>query len=161
MEEIKTSENSKTTFSRDDGLPWIKKLALAVLFIAIVVCVITAFGRISSKGRAAINHAKQIRVAMKLISLEYYNGDGSIFDPTSEDGLSAGALARIKAVTTVDGEIILNSWDTENDIPISFSYREGRYLVEYRQSGSVKDGYGANGTWSVYYDLKIMEYASE
>ncbi len=161
MEEIKTADNSKTTFSRDNGLPWLKKLALLVLIAAVFVCVITAIGRISSKGRSAISHAKQIRVAMKLISLEYYNGDGSIFDPTSENGLSAGALDKIKAVTTVNGEIILNSWDSENDIPISFTYREGRYLVEYRQSGSTKDGYGASGTWSVYYDLKIMEYATE
>lgn len=161
MEEINTMDNSKTTYSRDDGLPWLKKLALAVLLAAILISLITALGQISSRGRTAINHAKQIRVALKLISLEYYGGDGSIFDPASENGLAPGALERIKAVTTVKGDIILNSWDAENDIPISFSYREGRYLVEYRQSGTSKDLYGASGTWSVYYDLKIMEYASE
>lgn len=160
MEESKI-DNSKTTFSRDDGLPWLKKLALIILLAAILISLVTALGQISSRGRTAISHAKQIRVALKLISLQYFNGDGSIFDPDSEDGLAPGALERIKAVTTVRGEITLNSWDTENNVPVSFSYSEGRYHVEYRQSVSGTDSNGTNGTWSVYYDLKIMEYASE
>ena len=56
---------------------------------------------------------------------------------------------------------MLNSWDAENDIPLSFSYREGRYLVEYREIGQGDGSYGMNGSWSVYYDLKILEYTSE
>ena len=98
---------------------------------------------------------------MKLISMQYYNGDGSIFDPTSDNGLRDGALEKIENVCLVDGDIVLNSWDTDNDIPLSFTYREGRYLVEYREIGRGDGSYGMNGSWSVYYDLKILEYSSE
>ena len=63
MEEIKTMDNSKTTYSRDDGLPWLKKLALAVLIAAILISLITALGQISSRGRAAIIPAGLLRLA--------------------------------------------------------------------------------------------------
>ena len=161
MEEIKTNDNSKTTFYRGSDFPGLGKIAVVVIFAAIIIGIVCGIGHVSSQARAAISHAKQIRVAMKLISMEYYNGDGSIFDSTQETGLKDGALDRIENVCYVNGEIVLNSWDTENDIPLSFSYREGRYLVEYREIGQGDGSYGMNGTWSVYYDLKILEYTSE
>lgn len=161
MEEIKTGDNSKTTFYRGYGIPGLRKIAGLLIVAAIVIGLICGIGTVSSKARAAISHAKQIRVAMKLISMEYYNGDGSIFDPATDNGLRDGALDRIETVCYVGGDVMLNSWDAENDIPLSFSYREGRYLVEYREIGQGDGSYGMNGSWSVYYDLKILEYTSE
>ena len=161
MEEIKTNDNSKTTFYTGRGFPGFRKIAGIVIIAAAIIGLICTIGHVSSNARAAISHAKQIRVAMKLISMQYYNGDGSIFDPTSDNGLRSGALEKIENVCLVDGDIVLNSWDTDNDIPLSFTYREGRYLVEYREIGRGDGSYGMNGSWSVYYDLKILEYSSE
>ena len=66
--------------------------------------------------------------------------------------VSDGRIAACYSIRTVTG------WDSENNIPLSFSYREGRYLVEYRDTGSGDGTYGMNGDWNVYYDFKVMEY---
>ena len=72
--------------------------------------------------------------------------------------MSSEAMVKISSLVPIKGEFTLTGWDSENNIPLSFSYREGRYLVEYRDTGSGDGTYGMNGDWSVYYDLKVLEY---
>ena len=157
MSEDFNTDNSKMSFFRESPVTGFKVFISTVLLIVIIIGGIMIWGRISAGARNALSDAKDVRVAMKLISLEYYGEKGALYDPSSENGMDKNALARILSVCPVSGEIILTGWDEEKDIPYSFSYRDGKYLVEYRQS----DDSGANGTdgaWSVYYDIKVLEY---
>ena len=156
MDELTT--NSKTEFYVETASHKFKKLAWILLAAALIVGAIVFFSGIGSGARSALSHAKDVRVAMKLVSMEFYKGDGSIFDPTTETGLADNALAKMEAVIPIRGEINLTAWDYENDIPLSFTYREGKYLVEYKEMGNGEGTYGMNGDWTVYYDLKVLEY---
>jgi hypothetical protein len=152
--------NSKTEFYVKKSPDGFGKTARVVLAIALIIGVIVIISGISSGARAALGHAKDIRVAMKLVSLEFYKGEESLYDPSYENGIAPDALTRMKTMVPIKGEIILTGWDEENDIPLSFTYREGRYLVEYKELGSGDGTYGMNGDWTVYYDLKVLEYSA-
>ncbi len=154
MEEYQNNDNSKTTFVRGFHTSVLTKYAWLILIITLLLGGVVIWANISSGARAALSHARDIRVAMKLVSAEYFKGDNSIYNPASENGMQDNALARISAVCTVRGEVILKSWDREKNLPLSFSYREGKYLVEYKDDGN------GNGNWTVYCDVKIMDYSS-
>ena len=150
--------NSKTEFYVKKSPDRFGKYPRTIIAVALIIGVIVLISGISSGARTALAHAKDIRVAMKLVSLEFYGGDGSIFDPSTKNGLAENAVSKIQTVLPVKGDIYLTAWDYENNIPLSFSYREGKYLVEYKEVGNGDGSYGMNGDWSVYYDLKVLEY---
>lgn len=160
MEDYTPSENSKTVFYVDTPISKVRRFAWLVLVAALVLGGIIVWANIGAGARTALSHAKDVRVALKLISLEYYGGDGSIYDPTNGNGLADDAITRLSAVISIDGDLKLTGWDYENNIPLSFSYREGRYLVEYKEIGQGDGSYGMNGDWSVYVDFKVLEYSA-
>ncbi len=139
----------------------IRLLGFGFLIGALIIGAIAFWSGIMSGARNAMGHAKDIRVALKMISVEYYAGNRSVFDPSSPTGLSDGATEKLRKYCSVDGELILTAWDEVKNIPLSFSYREGRYLVEYSDTGRGEATYDMNGSWIVYYDMKILEYTSD
>ena len=149
---------SKTKFYVESAPNRFSRFAWLVLLAALIIGGLVIWSGIASGAHDALSHAKDVRVAMKLISLEYYGGDGSIYDPTTETGMAQDALTKMSSVLPIKGDIQLTGWDYENNIPLSFSYREGKYLVEYKEIGQGEGTYGMNGDWSVYYDFKILEY---
>ncbi|MBO6008460.1 MAG: hypothetical protein J6P78_07870 [Lachnospiraceae bacterium] len=159
MEDL-TGNSSKTTFYVESFPDKIKRFAWVIVVIALIIGAIIIWSGIGSGARTAMDHAKDVRLAMKMVAMEYYGGKVSIYDPSAESGLTDEALAKIGNVAPVKGEITLTGWDEENNIPLSFTYREGRYLVEYRDIGSGDGTYGMNGDWSVYYNFKVLEYTA-
>ena len=151
---------SKTKFYVESAPSRFSRFAWLVLLAALIIGGLVIWSGIASGAHDALSHAKDVRVAMKLISLEYYGGDGSIYDPTTETGMAQDALTKMSSVLPIKGDIQLTGWDYENNIPLSFSYREGKYLVEYKEIGQGEGTYGMNGDWSVYYDFKILEYTA-
>ena len=126
MEDL--TENSKTTFYVESIPDKIKRFAWVIIVLALIIGAIIIWSGIGSGARTAMDHAKDVRLAMKMVAMEYYGGKTSIYDPMSESGLTNEALAKIGNVAPVSGEITLTGWDEENNIPLSFTYREGRYL---------------------------------
>ncbi len=151
-------DNSTTTFRVENPLDRFKKFAVVIILAAVILGGIVLWARISSGARSALNTARDIRVTMKLISLEYYGEENPFYDPSSADGMASDAPDRIKSICPYSGDLTLYTWDEENSIPLSFTYRDGRYLVEYKEIGHGDGSYGMNGDWTVYYDFKIMEY---
>lgn len=149
-----------TTFYVESVPSRLSKFAWLIAIAGLIIGAIAIWAGIGSGARSALSHAKDIRVALKLISLEYYGGDGSIYEPSSENGMPKEALEKLKSIVPVRGDLQLTGWDYANNIPVSFSYREGRYLVEYKDLGQGDGTYGMNGDWSVYYDFKVLEYTA-
>lgn len=154
------TSTSKTKFYVESAPSRFSRFAWLVLLAALIIGGLVIWSGIASGAHDALSHAKDVRVAMKLISLEYYGGDGSVYDPTTETGMAQDALTKMSSVLPIKGDIQLTGWDYENNIPLSFSYREGKYLVEYKEIGQGEGTYGMNGDWSVYYDFKILEYTA-
>jgi hypothetical protein len=157
MEDL-NGNSSKNTFYVESFPDKIKRFAWVIVVIALIVGGIVIWSGIGSSARRAMDHAKDIRLAMKMVAVEYYGGKTSLYDPTSENGMTKEALAKIGNVAPVKGEITLTGWDDERNIPLSFTYREGRYVVEYKDVGTGEGTYGMNGDWSVYYSIKVLEY---
>ncbi|MCR4793264.1 MAG: hypothetical protein K5871_10970 [Lachnospiraceae bacterium] len=154
------SEENKTTFIVETMPNKIKRFAWLIMLIGLIGAGLLIWGNIGAGARDALSHAKDIRVALKLMSLEYYSNDCSIFDPESENGLVPGALEKLSSTIPIDGELCVTGWDRENNIPLSFTYREGKYLVEYKDIGQGDGTYGMNGDWIVYCDFKVLEYTT-
>ena len=150
--------SSKTTFYVESFPNKIRRFAWLIVLIALIIGGIVIWSGIVSGARDALGHAKDIRVALKMVSVEYYGEKQSLYDPSAESGMISEAMVKISSLVPIKGEFTLTGWDSENNIPLSFSYREGRYLVEYRDTGSGDGTYGMNGVWNVYYDFKVMEY---
>ena len=159
MEDL-TGNSSKTTFYVESFPDKIKRFAWAIITLALIVGGIVIWSGIGSGARRAMDHAKDIRMALKMVSVEYYGGKVSLYDPSKESGMTDEALAKIGNLVPVKGDITLTGWDDEKNIPLSFTYREGRYLVEYRDVGTGDGTYEMNGDWSVYYSFKVLEYTA-
>jgi len=159
MEELK-EENQKTVFYKDESIFSLKKHGWILVVVSIIIGAAIIWAHIGSGARSALSDAKDIRVAMKITALELQGGQESIYDPTSETGLSNDAFNRIKTTVGFDGNLALHSWDDKKNIPLSFSYRDGKYLVEYKEVGNGDGTYGMNGDWTVYYDFKVLEYTT-
>ena len=95
---------------------------------------------------------------MKLVSIEYYGGNGSIYDRNAYDGMAKGAADMIRTMSYADGEIELKAWDDVNNVPIAFTYRKDPYVIEFK---SVGDRYDPDDVWDVYYAFHLMKYTTE
>jgi len=152
---------SKIKYNRSGPTGKAAKLALLILIAAIITGAIITWAGIGAGARNTMSTAKDIRTAMKLISTEYYGENRSLYDPSTVTGLSDSALEKIRGVCPFKGELTLYSWDDENSIPIYFTYREDRYLVEYKDTGTGNGAYGMNGDWTVYYSVRVLEYKAQ
>ena len=113
--------NSKTTFYVESVPNKIRRFAWLIVLAALIIGGVVIWAHIGSGARSALSHAKDIRVALKLVSVEYYGENGSIFDPASDNGMADGAVSAIGSMVPVRGNIKLTGWDDENNIPLSFS----------------------------------------
>jgi hypothetical protein len=132
------------------------------IIVLIVVIVITGgiltWGRISAGSHKALQEARGVRTAMKLVSIEYYGGDGSIYDSKSLDGMAKGAADMIKTMSYAEGEIELKAWNEAENVPVAFTYHEGLYYIDFRTVGNPKD---PDCVWDVYYAFHLMKYTTE
>ena len=97
MEDL-TGNSSKTTFYVESIPDKIKRFAWVILLIALVIGAIILWSGIGSGARTAMDHAKDVRLAMKMVSMEYYGGKSSIYDPSAESGLTDEAIAKIRNI---------------------------------------------------------------
>lgn len=147
-----------TVFERES----IAERAGRYIFLLLVVLAVAVgfftWARISTGSHNALQEARGVRAAMKLVSIECYGGDGSIYDRNAYDGLAKGAADMIKAMSYSDGEIELKAWDEEQNVPIAFTYRKDPYIIEFRAIGNTPD---TDDVWDVYYAHRLMKYTTE
>ncbi len=151
-----------TQFYRRSGAERILRIVLIGVVGMVVVAVIILWGAIDAGGRQAYKEARDIRKALRAVGTEYYGGRNSIYDPSSSTGLVPGAAQRIAEISTRDGEVILYSWDAQNNIPLQFEYRKGLYRVVYTDYGTTEEfTEGTEGDFSVYYSFEILKFKAE
>ena len=131
-----------------------------ILLLAVIVLVggFFSFVRIRTGIHKALQEARGVRSAMKLVSIEYYGGNGSIYDSTSHDGMAKGAADMIKVMSYADGEIELKAWDEAGNEPVAFTYRKDFYVIDFKTVGNPKD---PDYVWDVYYAFHLMKYSTE
>ena len=76
--------SSKTTFYVESFPNKIRRFAWLIVLIALIIGGIVIWSGIVSGARDALGHAKDIRVALKMVSVEYYGEKRSLYDPSAE-----------------------------------------------------------------------------
>ncbi len=146
-----------TVFEKRSFADGPKKLIIPALILCIFAMIFFAWSRISTGGHHALQEARDVRVAMKLASLEYFSADGSIYDSRNPDGMASGAADKIRSLSYAEGDIKLLAWDRTNNLPKSFTYRKGPYLIEFN---ALNDSSSVTGEWDVYYAFHVMHYST-
>lgn len=127
-------------------------IVTAAVIVAAILCVVFAWFRINSGVRGAMREAKDIRIAMKMKSIEQYGLGGTMYQATARNGLANGMEEQILKMADAEGDIVLQAWDTELNEPAAFTFQKDRYIIIFKQK---EDG---SAIWDGYYTLKLLEY---
>ncbi|MCR5127382.1 MAG: hypothetical protein K6B69_04675 [Lachnospiraceae bacterium] len=135
-----------------------KKMFLPGVIVLIVLAIFFAGSSINARAHHVMQEARDVRVAMRLTELEYRAAGEALYAPENPDGMTEGAVGRLRELSYADGEILLTGWDDANGMPQSFTYRKGGFLVEYK---AIDGGSATDGQWDIYYTFHILKYTTE
>ena len=135
----------------------LRKMLLPGVIVLIVLAIFFVASRINAQAHHVMQEARDVRVAMRLVELEYRTAGNALYDPENVDGMTAGASQKIRELTYADGEIFLTGWDDENGMPRSFTYKKGTFLVEYKAAEGTS---AMDGQWDIYYTLHVLKYTT-
>ena len=147
-----------TVFERQSITGKFRRIIIPVIIFLVIMGIFFVWARISTGSHTVLQEARDVRVAMKLIGVEYSGDSSRIYDPSSSDGMVSGIADKIEKLSYADGEVRLISWDVENSLPLAFTYSKGMYLVEYR---AVDPDDPNSGEWNVYYAIHVTSYSTE
>ena len=144
-----------------------------ILFITLITLAIVAcawfYTSAAAGSRRALRNAKDLRTAMQMTSIELYQSGGSIFDPKQPDGLREGVKEKLQQLSDADGTLLLTGWDNQLGDALSFTYREGNYMVVFRKNTAVATTSADIGadpsvdpagedSWEVYLFVRVSDY---
>ena len=132
-----------------------KRRIIILLIAALVFLVAGWFFVIYTEANQVLREAKNVRISMKLVAIEKYGEGTSIYDPTAYTGLAAGAAQEIAETSGESGKITLTAWNTEQNIPKSFTYRKGDFYAEYVANGDKFK------SWKVYFNWKLLDFTGD
>ncbi len=128
------------------------KLAVSIAIIVVLVfVVIFNYFKIMRGGRTAFKEAKNVKLALNMLEIEYYSKGKSVYEPKKKHGLSKESIERINGILENDGVIDIISYDSELRIVTGFTYQIGNYRVTYRY----EDG---EDKWDVDYFINLFNY---
>ncbi len=151
-----------TQFYRDRGASVVLRNAIIVFISIIILSCFALWAYVDSGARQAYKEARDIRNALRAVGTEYYGGMVSIYDPSSRDGMVRGAAERVAQLSGRSGKVTLYAWDDEHNMPLSFEYQKGSYIVVYTNSNE----YGNStlvmeGDFEVDYSFRILRFEAE
>ena len=106
-------------------------------------------------------------MAMKMLAIEDYSSGGTIYDPSSSNGLKKGSQQRLAALCDAPGTLVLTGWDKTVGDALSFTYREGNYIVFFRLHPEVEEGTvptdmtdeeNEDAHWEIYLYLRVKDF---
>ena len=136
----------------------IRKIRIGyVVTIVVIICIICAiafsFFRISVGGHLALREAKNVKLAFKTLSVEYYGQNKSVFNPYKKDGLEDGVKNRLKDVVSSEQfDVRVLNYDVKSREVKEFIYETPPYRVIYRCDDD-------NESWKVDYIVTIQKYS--
>lgn len=135
---------------------YLRRTALAALvLLALAAVLIPASWYIGCRTRAnrVFREAKNTRLAMRYLTIQYQAEEKDIFDSTQADGFSAGTAAEICRLADAPGTLQLTAWDPHADVPLHFSYTNGSIEVIYACSPGTQQE-----TWRVVCLVDMMKF---
>lgn len=128
------------------------RLAVTITVIAILIFVVLFnYFKIMRGGRVAFKEAKNVKLALNMLEIEYYSKGKSVYEPGKKHGLSKESIERIHEILENDGVVDIISYDSEMRVVTGFTYQIDNYKVTYRY----EDG---EDKWDVDYFINLFNY---
>ncbi|MCR4688237.1 MAG: hypothetical protein K5745_01650 [Saccharofermentans sp.] len=156
-----------TEFYRRRIGDWFRRYVIELVMLAVIIVFAVVTAVVTTTARRVFREAKDVRLALRAVGTEYYGNLSCIYDPDAYNGLAEGAAERIEKISTHDGEVYLYSWNSEDNTPLRFEYRQGLYTVEYIDTRLTEEDtsdiatYQMTGTWNIYYSFNVLNYEAE
>ncbi len=155
---MKTTEEYEVDYRKDNLDTYIKKrririikIAVALVFLAIVGAFALKIIGIYSGGKAVMREAKDVRIGLRMVAVENYGTSNKVFDPATANGLGEGIELTVLSASDADGRINLLSWDDSANEPTAFIYEKDQYIVHFNVNSD-------DDKWKVYYTYKVLSY---
>lgn len=97
------------------------------------------------KAKQALRDSKNIQLAMRLLSIQYYGEERKLYEMNTIYGMAADTIEEIKYLAGVDGDITLLYWNDEDGVPGKFCFKTDSFLVVYEYKGLKKEP-----AWEIY-----------
>lgn len=128
-----------------------------IIFIIVIILAAVCFSgfKISYGGHFALREAKNIKLALQTLDVEYYGVKKSVYNPYKENGLEDGVKKRLsEAVTSEDFKVQIIKYDIKAREVKEFEYESGVYRVTYRCDDNIEK-------WKIDFCVTIQQYSND
>lgn len=135
----------------------IKRIGTFLVVILLLLCVgfITfRYFYIVTEGRMALRQAKNIKIALDMLEIEYYGKNKTIYDASKQNGLAKDVETKVNDLVGQEGEFCLHAYNIKKHEILYMTYETECIRVIYR---SDREGDG----WKVEYMETIFDYTDE
>ncbi len=127
-------------------------------YIGIILAIITVFTiafrqfKIYSNARLALREAKNLKLSLETVNLEYYGIGLSIYDDSAEGNIRKGVLTHVEKLQgSINGSVKITGYDSSKRTINSFEYENDNYIVRFTRNGE-KD------VWQVCLIKELLTY---
>ncbi|MBQ7707466.1 MAG: hypothetical protein IJT72_06790 [Lachnospiraceae bacterium] len=129
----------------------IRTALIIVIFAVLLFVILFNYFKITHNGRTAFKEAKNVKLALSMLDIEYYSKGKCVYEPDKKHGLSKESIERIRGILENKGTVDIISYDYDLKIVTGFTYQIGNYKVTYRY----EDG---EDNWDVDYFINLYDY---
>nr|WP_308626698.1 hypothetical protein [uncultured Eisenbergiella sp.] len=131
--------------------------AISILFVIIMVLIPAVnYYEIHTRSRLILMDTKNIQLAMRLLSIQYYGQDRNIYQPGEPYGMAEDTIKEIKQLSGAEGEITLVYWNTSKGLPGKFFYQTDSFLAVYEY-----DDKRDEPEWNIYRLKEVVALGKE
>ena len=149
-----TSVEYEQKRQQDERKLIIRRAVIIGLVIIILITVVTyAFTqfKLYSEARITLREAKNIKMSLETVDLEYYSVGISIYDETAEGNIRKGAVEYVNKIQdNPEGYMRLTGYDSSKRKITGFEFETEKYIIRYSHS---EDG----DKWMVFQIKKLLD----
>lgn len=129
------------------------KIVLLVVILLLLICIpVFKYFQLTTEARITLREAKNVKLQLQAIDVEYYALGTSVYDASSANGLNSGVLERIRDFMENSCDITIYSYDKKDRAVTGFIYTNGNYQAVYSYDSELGE------SWKVSYIMNVLEY---
>lgn len=133
----------------------IRNMMGVFVFLLIFGAVVFSYFHITTQGRLVFREAKNVKLTLEMLDVEYYGRQKSVYDPEKRNGLTEGVEARVYGIAAQTGRTEILSYDKKEHKILCMVYEKEHYRVVYQLDES------GNDRWKIDYLITIFDYDDE
>lgn len=131
------------------------KICLILVVVFIIGAVAFTFFKIDTDGRHALREAKNVKLALRSIDIEFYGEGKSVYDASSPNGLTKGAISKVREMMPDSkGDIKIISYNKKRREITGLIYSTGHFQILYLENDSETE-------WAIDYMWRLADFVEE